>query len=105
MQFSATDISAFLGGMGEPVTLEFETTLLNIRAVVDLQAENVEPLVPGNSRQSFTLTLSSTIADQITPDWTAIVRGQRRPVLETIPSGSGLSTIWLGDAEVDPDAF
>lgn len=93
-----------LSRFGEPITLEFETTTLNTSAVVDLQADNAEPLMPGNSRQSFTLTMSAETAALVTPDWTAVVRGQRRPVLETIPAGSGLSTIWLGDAE-DTDAY
>lgn len=90
-----------LAQFAEPVTLEFETTSLTVSAVVDILAENSLPLISGDAKSDFCLTLATAIAAAVTPEWTATVRGQRRPVLENIPDGTGLSTIWLGDPEED----
>lgn len=94
-----------LAQFGEPVILEHELAGVTVTAVVDLQSEKAEPLMPGNSRQGHTLTMSAENAAMFGPEWTAIVRGERFPVLETVPAGSGMSIIWLGDAEVDPYAL
>jgi hypothetical protein len=86
---------------GEPVTLEFGATSVPATAVVDTVDPNAQLLLPGNTQASYTLSMSSVVAGQLDPDWSVIVRMERREILSIIPDGLGMSVVYLGDAMGD----
>jgi hypothetical protein len=91
----------YLADFGEPVTLEFGATSVPATAVVDTVDPNGQLLLPGNAQASYTLAMSSVVAGQLDPDWSVIVRVERREILSIIPDGLGMSVVYLGDAMGD----
>lgn len=100
MNFTPADIAAMLdlNAMGEAVTLSFSDYSVTVNALVVHHDERTDPLATGNARHWIVLTMSATDAADITPDWTVVVQGQRREVLESIAQGNGFTDVYLGDS-------
>ena len=97
MQFSAADIAAFTGAMGETCTLQNRAYKRIFNAIYSQELNPGSPLDGISAQEQYSLVCASSDTTGITTDWQAIVRGIIRPVLALIPDGSGFTKIVLGD--------
>lgn len=97
MQFSAADIAAFTGAMGEPALLLHKATRLPVTGIYSVTPGGVSPLDGRTIRPGVYLNCAESDVTGVEPGWQCDIRGQIMPVIAAVADGAGFVELYLGD--------